>query len=61
MLQSNHTYGLLEVKLTFSPRESIVIGYEEMKKIAEEMYETKIDEMYVNFASEIVYFITLNR
>lgn len=61
LLQSNQTYGLLEVKLIFSPDEFIVIGYEETKKIVNEIYKTQIDEMYANFASEIVYFITLHR
>lgn len=62
LLQSkDKTDGLLEVQVMFSPNDSIVIGYEETKKIVEEIYETKIDEMYVNFASKIVYFITLHR
>lgn len=61
LLQSNQTYGLLEIKLTFSPHESIVIGHDEVKHIVNEIYETQIDEMYVNFAAEIVYFITLTR
>lgn len=55
------TEGLFQLKLVTSTQEEEIMTNTQSLELVNKVFSIKADEVYVNFAAHIIYFITLNR